>query len=57
VFAHPLHTIEELKAFIHQEVDAITPDLLRGVMENFTVRLQQCIAKEGAHFDDFIFKK
>jgi hypothetical protein len=57
VFAHPLHTSEELKACIRHEVEAITPDLLRTVMENFTVRLQQCIAREGAHLDNLIFKK
>jgi hypothetical protein len=39
VFAHPLHTIGELKACIRHEVEAITPDLLRRVMENFTVRI------------------
>jgi hypothetical protein len=54
VFAHPLHTIEELKACIRYEVEAITPDLLRRVTENFTVRLQQCIARERAHLDDLV---
>jgi hypothetical protein len=57
VFTHPLHTIEELKACIRHEVEAITPDLLRRVMGNCTLRLQQCIAREGAHLDDLIFKK
>jgi hypothetical protein len=57
VFAHPLHTNEELKACICHEVEAITPDLLRRMMGNFTVRLQWCIAREGAHLDDLIFKK
>jgi hypothetical protein len=57
MIAHPLHIVEELKACISHEVEAITPDLLRGVMENFTVRLQQCIAREGAHLDDFNFQE
>jgi predicted nuclease with TOPRIM domain len=57
VFAHLRHTIEELKASIRHDVEAITPDILRRVMENFTVRLQQCIAREGAHLDDLIIKK
>jgi hypothetical protein len=26
-------------------------------MGNCTLRLQQCIAREGAHLDDLIFKK
>jgi hypothetical protein len=57
VLAHLLHTIEELKACIHHEVEAITPDLLRRIMENITLRQQQCIAREGAHLDDLIFNK
>jgi hypothetical protein len=52
----PCNTL--LQSAVRHEVETITPDLLRRVMDNFTVRLQQCrIVKEGAHLDDLIFNK
>jgi hypothetical protein len=38
VFAHPLHTMEELKAHIQHEITAISIAFLRGVMGCFKVR-------------------
>lgn len=56
VFKHRPRTIEELKEAIVEEIAQIDDGMLARVMENFRERLQLCIAREGRHLDDIIFK-
>ena len=37
-------------------MDSILPELTRRVMKNFRERLQQCVANDGRHMSDNIFK-
>ncbi|CAI6345148.1 unnamed protein product [Macrosiphum euphorbiae] len=57
VFKHRPRTIEELKVAIRQEISAIPLDMLARVMDNFRERLYMCVARQGNHLDDIIFKK
>ncbi|KAL4130614.1 hypothetical protein QTP88_008035 [Uroleucon formosanum] len=57
VFKHQPRTIEELKKTIRQEISRIPLDMLAKMMENFRERLQMCVARQGNHLDDIIFKK
>ena len=56
VFKHRPRTIEELKEAIVEAIAGIDGGMLARVMENFRERLQMCIAREGRHLDDIIFK-
>jgi hypothetical protein len=56
VFRHRPRSIEDLKESIQQEIDSIPPELTRRVMKNFWERLQQCVASDGHHMFDLIFK-
>lgn len=49
-------TLEALKEAIVDVITGITPDMLRRVFENFIERLNMCIARQGRHLDDIIFK-
>ena len=49
-------TIDELKAAIRQKVNEIPQEMTQRVMENFRNRLNQCIAVQGRHPEDVIFK-
>lgn len=49
-------TLEALKEAITDVVAGITQDMLRRVYENFFERLNMCIARQGRHLDDIIFK-
>jgi len=55
VFKHRPRSLEDLKERIRQEIDAIPPEITRRVM-NFRERLQQCVANDGRHMSDMIFK-
>ena len=55
VFIRP-RSLEDLKERIRQEIDAIPPEITRTVMKNFRERLQQCVANDGRHMSDKIFK-
>lgn len=57
VFKHRPRTIQELKEAIREEISAIPLDMLTKVMENFRERLHMCVARQGNHLDDIIFKK
>lgn len=57
VFNNNPQSIEELKENIREEIQNISPNTCRAVMENFRSRLQECQTKQGAHLDDVIFKK
>ena len=56
VFKHRPRSLEDLKERIQQEIDSIPPELTRRVMKNFRERLQQCVANDGRHMSDLIFK-
>ena len=56
VFKHRPRSLEDLKERIQQEIDSIPPELTRRVMKNFRERLQQCVANDGRHMSDMIFK-
>jgi hypothetical protein len=56
VFKHRPRTIEELKDAIRSEITAIPEALTRRALQNFRVRLQECITREGKHLDDILFK-
>jgi len=55
-FKHRPRSLEDLKERIQQEIDSIPPELTRRVMKNFQERLQQCVANDGRHMSDPIFK-
>ena len=56
VFRHRPRTLEDLKERIREEINAIPLEMTRRVMENFRERLHQCIANNGHHLSDIIFK-
>ena len=56
VFKHRPRSLEDLKERIRQEIDAIPPEITRRVMKNFRERLKQCVANDGRHMSDMIFK-
>jgi hypothetical protein len=45
-------TTDELKDAIRRDIAVTT----RQALQNFRVRLQECIAREGRHLHDIIFK-
>ena len=49
-------TLEALKEAIRQEVVAITPEMIRKVMDNYRERLHQIINIQGRHLSDGLFK-
>jgi hypothetical protein len=54
---NPPRTIVDLKERIHLEINNITLATLHNVMGSFGVRLSQCVANQGRHLPDTIFKK
>ena len=57
VFRSRPHNLEELKMRIREEIAAIPLEMCRRAAENFRHRLQQCIATDGHHLPDDIFKR
>ncbi|KAK8398607.1 hypothetical protein O3P69_004027 [Scylla paramamosain] len=57
VFRGRPHNLEELKMRIWEEIAVILLEMCQRAAENFRHRLQQCIATEGHHLPDAIFKK
>ena len=51
-----LRVPEKLKARITQKIKEIPPTMLNRVMEAFKKRLNECIANDGRHLSDTIFK-
>lgn len=49
-------TLEALKEAIEDVIVGIPQNMLRRVAENFFERLNMCIARQGRHLDDMIFK-
>jgi len=56
VYKHQPQTLKALKDAIRKEAAAIRPEMTNIVMENFRERLRQCIANNGRHLSDVIFK-
>ena len=56
VYKHRPQTLQALKDAIREEVEAIRPEMTNRVMENFRERLWQCMANNGRHLSDVIFK-
>lgn len=56
VFKHRPHTLEELKNRIIEETSAIPLEMCRKAAQNFRNRLHQCIAAEGRHLAEVVFK-
>jgi len=56
VYKHRPQTLKALKDAIHEKVAAIPPEMTNIMMENFRERLRQCIANNGRHLNDVIFK-
>ena len=52
VYRHRLANLEELKAAITHEINAIPQDMVERAMVNFRVRLQNCIDIGGRHFQN-----
>jgi hypothetical protein len=55
-YKHGPQTLKALKDAIGEEVAAIPPEMNKIAMENFRGRLWQCIANNGRHLSDIIFK-
>lgn len=56
VYQHRPQTLEVLRETIIQEIAAISPEMIRRVMENYRERLTECINNGGEHLSDVIFK-
>jgi hypothetical protein len=50
-------TTVDLKQNIREEVAAISPNMLQGVMQNFQKRLRKCVDNKRRHLTDTIFRK
>ncbi|KAK8402566.1 hypothetical protein O3P69_000747 [Scylla paramamosain] len=57
VFRGRPNNLEELKMRIREEIAVIPLEMCRRAAENFRHRLQLCIATEGHHLPDAIFRK
>jgi len=57
VYEKKPRTTVDLKRNIRDEVAAISPSMLRRVMQNYEKRLQECVDSEGRHLADTIFGK
>ena len=51
---NPPRTIPALKQRIREEVAAIPVNMLRGVMQQFVARLEECVRFNGGHLADVI---
>ena len=43
-------TIAQLKRYIKQEMESITPEMLTKTINNFSKRIHKCIERDGAQF-------
>jgi hypothetical protein len=53
---HFFHFFQALKDAIRQEIAAIPPAMTERIMRVFRNRLEECVANDGHHFGDIIFK-
>jgi hypothetical protein len=57
VYEKKPRTTVDLKQNIREEVAAISPNMLQRVMQNFQIRLGECVDNSGRHLTDTIFRK
>ena len=50
------HTLPKLRERIIEEVNAIPSGKCERAVGNFRIRLQQCVAANGRHLADIIFR-
>ena len=53
----PPHNTDELKGRIRHEIVEIPADMLRRVMGNIQLRLEECMQRNGSHLRDIVFRK
>jgi Helix-turn-helix domain (DUF4817) len=51
VYVNKPRTIAQLKDAVSDVVRGISPDVCRNVVDNFTVRVRECSARNGAHVE------
>ena len=56
VYKYRPQTLKALKEAIREDFAGIPPEMTNTVMENFRERLRQCIANNGGHLGDVMFK-
>ena len=47
---------DELKDSIHNEIVTIPEAMTRRALQNFRVRLRECIVRDSKHLGDVLFK-
>jgi hypothetical protein len=57
VYEKKPRTTVYLKENIREEVAAISPNVLKRVMQNFQKRLGECVDNKGRHLTATIFRK
>jgi hypothetical protein len=57
IFAARIPNLQTLKARIQEAVEAIPHGMLASVMDNFILRLHECISQNGSYLPGVIFKK
>lgn len=56
VYTNKPRTLDDLKEAIRQEIANMSPAMLGKVFDNFSARLEECMAQNGHHLKDIIFK-
>ena len=57
VFRERIHLLVDLKIRIRQEIQMIYSSVLEKVTRSFVSIAQECIAENGSHLRDVMFKK
>jgi len=56
VYVRKPPTVDDLKAFIREEIASVPQEMLVNVMQNFEERFRTCVRQEGRHLSDIIFR-
>ena len=56
IYVGKLHTVDDLKVSIREEIATVPQEMLVNVMQNFEERLRTCVRQEGRHLSDIIFR-
>jgi hypothetical protein len=57
VYEKKPRTMVALKQNVREEVAAISPNMLQGVMQNFQKRLGEYVDNKGRHLTHTVFRK
>jgi hypothetical protein len=57
VYEKKPRTMVDLKQNVREEVAAVSPNMLQGVMQNFQKRLGECVDNKGHHLTHTVFRK